>query len=57
MYAVKPNRSNNNTNTKFQGNIFIFGCEMTENQVKLMTLLFETHFWHFYMLNAKDDFF
>ena len=37
----------NNTHTKFQSNIFIFGYAVVKNRVKVMMSLFEMLVWHF----------
>ena len=45
LYVIKV--FTNNTHTKFQRNIFIFGCATAKKQATVMTLLFWNIFWHF----------
>ena len=41
--------------TKFQANIFNSGCAMGQNQLKVMTSLFESHFLHFSLSHVKTN--
>ena len=56
IYVIKIHI--NNTHTQFQCNIFIFGCAITKNKVKVMTSVFETHFLAFLIVvhNNKGHF-
>ena len=53
IHVVKLHTSN--THTKFQNNIFIFGCAMVKNQVNVMTSLFWNviFFWPFHLPYVK----
>ena len=52
MYVV--NLHTNDTHTKFQSNIYIFGCAMVKQQVKLMPSLFEMQFLAFPIAVRKN---
>ena len=43
-----------NIHTQFQSNIFIFGCAMAKNQVRVMSL-FETQFLVFLIVVHKNE--